>query len=175
MDFVASYQRIGMCALTGLQQEVQVSYSQLTSINLFSTVNVPYMLLLSIWLSASFTLIVINTWNEVCFLIAAAGNLSFIIVSLIPTFTTQNVKVPMNNAVLGIVACSAAQVVQYLWYNTEDEDSAKVSSTIKRLNQKTRYVAASSKKFEYFDVSGKKIPLKKLNHSFSVIQSQKQH
>ncbi len=138
----------GTCLLTGQQATVDMTSNYKTSMTLFSSVNVGFMLAVVLWITASFAVFYIggapkiktteemdnNNWtsDDILMLIAILWNVVLIIIIMIPD-VQRNSNVPLNNVVIAVVALLASIFVQWQWANfhahdtdTKDSVSAQV-------------------------------------------------
>lgn len=129
----------GTCLLTGIQPTVDLTSNPRTSTIPFSSVNPLFMACLVMWVTASFALFhladVVKSENDLasalsdkgedvgwwgwedCFMgLAIVWNTTAIIFLSVPSFRTSH-GIPLNNAVLGMVALIASILVQWSWAN----------------------------------------------------------
>lgn len=130
-DLAAHSFRRGTCLLTGQQRMVDISPNFKTSIALFSSVNPLFMLLIVMWITASFALFYIRFpvlfgWDPKQ---ASAGfwftayapviwNFGLMVAIVFPGFY-DSLNVPLNNIFLGIGALFVAIVIQFMWGTEE--------------------------------------------------------
>ena len=141
-DFVSKLRRLqsnshykGACLLSGMQPTVDISSNPRTSTTPFSSVNPVFMVALIMWVTASFTLFQIADYmknkadenlakgsNNTCklitedfiIIISMVWNTVGIVFILVPEFRTFH-SIPLNNAILGVVALLSSILVQYNW------------------------------------------------------------
>lgn len=129
----------GTCLLTGVQPTVDITSNPRTSTIPFSSVNPLFMACIVMWVTASFALFhladaskdgndgnaaqydkgdTLHWWafEDGCMGVAIAWNTLGIICLTVQSFRTMH-SIPLNNAVLGIVALLASILVQWSWAN----------------------------------------------------------
>lgn len=125
---------MSQCASTGLQQTVHVTGSHVTSMSIFSTIHLTFVITVLVWVSTSFTLISLGGWttdnwiDDFVIVMAMMGHAAFIVGSLFPILWTNNTLIPVNNLFIAVFTCVATAAMQWLWVNTKKppkDDSKK--------------------------------------------------
>ena len=122
----------GTCLLTGQQATVDVTSNYKTSLTVFSSVNLLFMLTVVLWISASFSLFYVGGmpqlesrssevstsgyWTSADFfmLTGIVWNLFLAIYILVPS-VQESSNIPLNNVVVAMAALLSAIAVQWHW------------------------------------------------------------
>ena len=134
----------GTCLLTGQQSTVDMTSNYKTSMIMFSSVNVVFMLAIVLWITASFALFYIGgaprthgvdaemddlkwTSDDLFMSVAMVWNIAVIIYMLVPDAQIHS-NIPLNNVVIAVLALLLTIFVQWRWanfkmYDVEAHDS----------------------------------------------------
>ena len=123
----------GTCLITGQQPTVDMTSNYKTSMVLFSSVNVIFMLAVVLWITASFSLFYVGgmpralepnpeetekKWNfeDYFMVIGILWNVAGVVYVLVPDAQGHS-NIPLNNVVISVVALVASILVQWNWAN----------------------------------------------------------
>ena len=122
----------GTCLLTGQQPTVDMTSNYKTSMVLFSSVNVIFMLALILWITASFSLFYVggvpkppepnpgdeNSWTskveDVFMVLGILWNVAGVVYVLVPNAQDHS-NIPLNNVVIAVFALVTSILVQWSW------------------------------------------------------------
>lgn len=138
VDTISSYPRLSQCANVGLQQQVRVQSSHLTTMGIFSSIHINFLLLTVTWIYMSYTLLkMVDHWAEykdnsfkygiIINYAIYAWNIIFSIICVVFLLVPDTQNIPPNNLLIGAVGTMVAFLHQYFVISGNDANGDRLT------------------------------------------------